>query len=287
MTREPKVDIDSFRRQGYAIVPGVFSAAEMQALRARLERLRDRERNERNIQEDAAHPQLTLILGDVLGKRELRDLEYVLFDDRVLACARQILGDRLVYFGDSSIQTGEGLRGFHKDNVDRTSDPTAPDWQGEYPLIRFGVYAQDHSRYSGGLKVREKSHNYPFKHRGKAVNLQSKAGDLIFWSLRTTHSGNNVRLRMLPDLVLHPRLENLVPRSWRVPEEQERFAIFGTFAAPGAHLDRYIQFIANRADYLPHFTRCGLGPELRDWLSKKGVDFRLPREEYASQYQAS
>ena len=46
---------------------------------------------------------------------------------------------------------GDGVqRGFHKDNADRV-DPNAPDWNGRYTVLRFGIYLQDHYRHTGGL----------------------------------------------------------------------------------------------------------------------------------------
>jgi len=281
MTQAPQVDVAFFRKYGYALIPGVFSPEEMHGLRQQLEAMRQREVAAKNYVLERSCPNLVLFLGDVLSKAELRELDYVLFDHRILACARQLLGDRLVYFGDSSVQCGEGFRGFHKDNVDR-SDGRAPDWQSEYTLIRFGIYAQDHSRHSGGLKVRLRSHNYPWKHRGRAVNIPSRLGDVVVWSLRTTHSGNYVRLKWLPGLCLHTRLERLVPLLWRVPEEAERFAVFGTLAAPGAHLDRYLNYVGKREDYRPHFLRAGYAPALLDFLAAKNVELVKPIPEFGS-----
>jgi len=275
----PNIDLQHFKTYGYAAVKNVFSKDEVLHLREHLGKVKHRALQTNSFETDPKCPNLRLILGDVLSHQELAPLDYVLLDDRILAIARQILGPQLVYFGDSSIQAGEGIRGFHKDNVDRT-DPNGPDWRGEYQLIRFGIYAQDHSHHSGGLKIRLKSHNFCSNHLGRAVNLATESGDVVVWYLRTTHSGNNVRIRYMPDLCMHPRIETLMPYSWRVPEELERFAVFGTFAAPGDHLERYLKYMEGRSDYRPHLLRGGWNTDLHEFLRRKNVEMRKPIEDF-------
>lgn len=276
-------DVKTFKRDGFLLVKAVFPNEEIANLRARIQMLRQRALASKEYVADSAYPKATFIIGDLLGKRELKDLDYVILDERIIACAKQILGKQIVYFGDSSVQTGEGTRGFHKDNVDR-SDPNGPDWQGEYNVIRFGIYLQDHARHSGGLKVRLRSHQYVSRHRGKAVNIPSEGGDVVIWNLRTSHSGNNVRFKGLPNLCLHPRLERFVPWFLRVPEEGERIALFCSFGAPGGHLDRYIQFQVTRGDYHEHWKRSGFDQDILDLAAARGVQIRKPIREYGSLY---
>jgi hypothetical protein len=277
----PVVDVRFFEQNGYFIAKNAFSSEEIQTMRERLSAVRERSLQVKGFDRDPKNPHLILILGDVLSKPELRELQYLLFDDRVLSCAKQILGPHLVYFGDSSVQSGEGLRGFHKDNVDRT-DGSAPDWQSPYTLVRFGLYLQDHSRYSGGLKLKPGSQNYANKFRGKAINLFIQAGDLAMWNMRITHSGNFVRLRVAPKACLHPRIERLIPYWMRVREQLERFAVFGTFAAPGIHLERYLSFVGSRPDYKPHFQRSAFNEELEGWLKRRGVQLLRAVPEHGS-----
>jgi hypothetical protein len=275
------VDVEFFRRTGYCVAKAVFSPKEVGEMRQRLMMVREHALQVKAFDKDPKHPNMLLILGDLLSKPELRGLRYLLFDERVLSCAKQILGPQLVYFGDSSIQCGEGVRGFHKDNVDRT-DGAAPDWQSSYTLVRFGIYLQDHSRYSGGLKLKAGSQDHASKFWGKAINLPIEAGDLAMWNMRITHSGNFVRLRGAPDLCLHPRIETLIPHWMRVPEQLERFAVFGTFAAPGEHLERYLKYVGGRTDYKPHFERSAFTAEIETWLTSEGILFRRAVPEHGS-----
>jgi hypothetical protein len=255
----------------------------MESIRQRIEAVRAEDMASKNYLLDEKHPKMVLILGDLPGKKALQDLDYVIFDERIVACANQILGPQLVYWGDSSFQTGEGVRGFHKDNVTRY-DPNGADWQSDYTLVRIALYLQDHSKYSGGIKLRVKSHLYPSHHEGKAINVGSEVGDIVMWNLRTTHSGNNVRLRWMKNLCLHPRLEDKIPNYLRVPEEHERVAIFCTFGKPSDHLDRYMENMVQRGDYDPYLKRAGFDREIVALAKKRGIEIRRPMPEYGSLY---
>src|SRR5262245_18101309 len=130
MHSETRVNVPEFWDEGYLVIRIVFSPTEIE--RFRRPALENRQGK-----------------GDLLSHPELRK---PLLDDRVLSIAAQILGDTPVYYGDSSCNLGQHAFGFHKDNADR-SDPNAPDWKGKYTQIRFGLYLQDHSWHSGGLRV--------------------------------------------------------------------------------------------------------------------------------------
>jgi hypothetical protein len=279
MKSAPPIDVEKFWREGYLHIKGVFSREEMSNVRKKLEKIKRKDVESQNYIAGSTTPKVRFLLGDMLSKTELRDQDFVVLDDRVVAYAKQILGDDLVYFGDSSVQCGEGLRGYHKDNVDRY-DPTKPDWQGKYTLIKFGVYVQDHANHSGGLKVRKNSYHYPSYHKGWGTDIRSEVGDLVVWNLRTTHSGNNVRLRLMPGLCLHPRLEALVPDFLKIPEECERFFISCTFGLPDAHLDQYIANMIKRGDYRQYFLRSGINRDLQQLIASKGIKFRMPIPEY-------
>ncbi len=282
MSLSPQVDLEAYRTRGYVVVKKVIPVSEMQRIRSRIEQLRDRELAAgKNFLREGGSYDVIYIMGDLPGKEELREFHYVIFDPRVIEIAKQILGEKLVYFGDSSVQMGEGPRGFHKDNVTRY-DPEGADWKGDYPLVRIGIYLKDHTRVSGGLKVRVGSHLNPSHHHGKAINVESELGDIVAWSLRTTHSGNNVRMKGFPSLCLHPRAENLIPSWLKISDSDPRIAIFCTFGASGEHLDRYIQYQASREDCREYMKRSCVNPEILDLAQKSGVEIRMPIAEYGS-----
>src|SRR6267142_690823 len=115
----PKVDAAFFRENGYVLLKRVFSPSEMREMRAALERSKQRIIDAGQFRAEAATPNARFLFGDALSMSELRKYDYVLLNERVVESVKQLLGEKLVYFGDSSVQTGEGRRGFHKDNVDR------------------------------------------------------------------------------------------------------------------------------------------------------------------------
>lgn len=218
-----KVDTERFWRDGYLLLPSVFSAEEVEKWRGLAAVKRG-------------------FKGDMLTYQPLAE---VIYDARILAVARQLLGGTPVYFGDSSISVGENERGFHKDNADRY-DGAAPDWRSRYTLIRFGIYLQDHSKHSGGLNVRRHSHEYPSRLRGRTDYMKSTPGDLVVWNLRTTHSAGGVLLRHFEDLYLPPALARLVPDALRMPSQRERIALFTTYGLKDDHMNRYLSYLQTR-----------------------------------------
>ena len=215
--------IDSFREKGYALIRGVFGRDEIEQLR-------------KNALASAGHK------GDLLSNPRLRS---IVMDDRVLSIASRILGGTPVYFSDSTCMLGDKSHGYHKDNADR-EDIKAPDWQSDYTIIRFGLYLQDHSRHSGGLNLREKSHKVPNIHEGKNIYVRTRPGDLVVWSLRTSHSGSGRLLRLFPNVFLDPSRADRLPGFLFAPAEGERAALFWAYGLDDAHLNRYIAFLKTR-----------------------------------------
>src|SRR4051795_6625506 len=140
----------TFQRDGFVIVRGVFSQDEIAGIRA-------------GAYAEAAAAGMRpgtgkgfALPGDV-GSHAL--LCHLITDPRVVAVARQLLDDQPVHFRDSAVGVGSLERGWHKDN--RTADRydlSGQDWDGDYPLIRMGIYCQDHVEHSGGLALRVGSH---------------------------------------------------------------------------------------------------------------------------------
>lgn len=183
--------------------------------------------------------------GDVLAFPET---SHLILDDRIVSLASLLLNtDKPVYFGDSSgYNIGKaGAAGFHKDNPDKF-DGSLPDWQTEYSILRMGIYCQSHVNYSASLALRDKSHNTVSCDTGKPFFVNNDTGDLLIWSLRTSHSGNSMRFRFAPNLFLHPRWYNKLPGFIFTKEEKERVAYFLTFGKEDKHLGRYLAYMLNR-----------------------------------------
>jgi hypothetical protein len=224
-----------FDRHGWVIFCNVFSAAEI----AEFRRL-------------AATEEQRAYSGDILTSPTLGGERFVL-DPRIVGVARMLLRGQPCYYGDSTVSIDIRMMGFHKDNPDR-EDQAAPDWQRPYTQLRMGLYLQDHAAHSGGLSVRDGSHHFVDHAKGRPIAMQTSVGDLVVWSLRTTHSGNSMRLRGIPRLFVPVPfarlLERHVPKLVRVLARplgvQERMALFSSFGIDDAHLERYLAYLRTR-----------------------------------------
>jgi hypothetical protein len=272
------IDKKSFEENGYLVVKKVFTDEEIEQFREEAYRQYEIDSKEGltfqlpNLPNKAKYSK-----GDLLSKKILN---HVLLDDRILSIAKTILGsDEIIYFGDSSYQIGTGLRGFHRDNIDRTN-LDGPDWQGEYTLIRVGIYLQDHKNYSGGLKVKVGTHKNA---DGKAIFVDSEVGDVGVWSLKTQHSGNAVRLKLFPNYSINTSgKENIVPSFLKKEQQKERISLFMTFALKSSHLDRYInEYILKREDTLAHARASKYDEKVLALAKQKNVVVLKPVPELA------
>ena len=151
--RYNKEDISaSFWKDGYVHLKRVFNPSELKILRKKVLTLNSSKNTYKQ------------------GKRDLmlnKEISKFLLDKRLLEIINIILGDVPIYFGDSSFtvyDTHERVGKYHKDCTDRL-DPKAPDWQGEYPLLRVGFLLQNHKKQSGGILLGKESHNILFMNK--------------------------------------------------------------------------------------------------------------------------
>jgi hypothetical protein len=261
-----------FETNGYVLKKAVFSANEIQSFRKRVyEQYKLDEAAGLTFQLTNTTSKASYAKGCLLSKKLLRD---ILLDARIVQLAGEILGtDKLIYFGDSSYQIGTGLRGFHRDCIDRAYN-SGPDWESKYTLIRLGLYLQDHSEYSGGLKVKPGTHE---KADGTSVFINNKPGDVVAWSLKLQHSGNAVKLKWLPSLCIDNQgIEKRIPAFLKKEEEQERISLFMTFAAESHHVERYIQeYELKRADTIAHLKASHYDDTALQLAKSKQVDVRV------------
>ena len=220
----PALDIDRFWRRGYALVPGVYTADEVAGFR-------------RGVR--ASNGPRT----DLLANPRLRS---ALTDGRLVDIARRLLDtDTVLYTGDSSYTVGRHQIGWHKDNADRL-DPYAPDWRSRYTILRFGIYLQDHRHHTGGLNLRVASHQRVSHRVGRCRYVRSELGDVVVWSLRTTHSGNGMLLRV-PWIVPPPRWQRRVPAAIVAADPPDgRMALFAALGVDDAHHWRYVDYLKTR-----------------------------------------
>ena len=230
--------VQFFDEHGWVIFRNVFDAAEIHEFRAAVESIRQ-----------------TGYAGDLLSSKDLGGSRFIL-EGRIVGIVKTVLRGAPCYFGDSSASIDVGAMGFHKDNPDR-EDARAPDWRSPYTLIRIGVYLQDHAAHSGGLAVRDRSHLEVNRNKGRPLAIPTKQGDLVLWSLRTTHSGYAARLKTFPWVFVPMPLvkvlgssrlagASVLPRFFRPLEMDSRLAIFATYGINDEHQARYLAYLRTR-----------------------------------------
>jgi hypothetical protein len=261
-----------FEQDGFVLKHGVFSAEEIKLFRQRVyDQYAIDEESRLTFQLNNTSSKARYAKGCLLSKKLLRD---ILLDDRITSFAKEILQtEKLIYFGDSSYQIGTGLRGFHRDCLDREFQ-SGPDWQSKYTLIRIGLYLQDHSTYSGGLKVKPGTHE---KANSPSVFINNKPGDLVAWSLKLLHSGNAVKLKLFPNMCIDNQgIENRIPNFLKQEEEQERISLFMTLAAESAHVERYIrEYEMKRSDTIAHLKASIYNDEALQKAKSKQIEVRV------------
>ena len=267
----PMIDRDRFRRDGYLHLKGLFTPEEMAAFNRDADACQAaRESGERQSE-------------DLLANRYLRR---IMLDDRILAVARALTDAKPVYFGDGQFvvhKPTNTVGTYHKDNVDRL-DNDGPDWRSEYNLVRFGVYLQPHRGTSGGLLIQAGSHKgvassrivevlreeviRPLTLKARYVGVE--LGDVLVWSLRSTHAGMGRYIKPLPFIPVTERNGRFLPEALKSsPVAGQRRAVFFTLGAPGAHMDRYVAYLKTRGYQVDTWKSSPYGPaEMADTQGK-------------------
>jgi hypothetical protein len=258
----PEIDVERFWKDGFVLLKGVFSPEEIESAREHVSAiLREEGRTVGGAR---------ICSRDLLSYPELRGF---LYDERVVGVVQRILGAPPIYFGDSSFQMGRGARGWHRDNrVSDRFDHIGLDWEGDYPLVRIGIYLQDHAHHSGGLGIRVGSHRPLWLAKpplprwirrrasllhGRPIHVDTEPGDLVVWTLRTT---------------LPTGLEDRLPAWLSMDDERERAAMFASFASRSDHLDRYIAYLKTR-DYMRDLWRnARISDGVREEARRHGLD---------------
>lgn len=251
------LDVDDFWTQGYAVVPGMFTEQEIQDLR------------------QAAYDSRGSG-GDLLANPRMRS---VLLDGRLISVARTLLGtDDLFYGGDSSFTINGTQKGFHKDNADRV-DPEAPDWDGRYTQLRFGIYCQDHTEHTGGLNLRAGSHDIANLTDGENVYVKVRPGDLAVWSMRITHSGNGMLLKDPQAPFPLPTEHDRYAPEDVAEADGDRIAVFAHIGANDKHARRYCDYVKTRTYLVTAWRKRPYDDATRQAAAAAGLHLRdMPAE---------
>lgn len=248
----------------------------------------------------------------LLSRKDPKDHEFlldenvqnILLNEKLINIIKQILDtNKILYFGDSGVvnhkEPFKNRNGYHNDA--RNEDQNIP-YELEYPIIRVGIYFENSKDFSGGLKIKKKSHKYfIFNFRriladtkrlmqilfmktryklsslrlGKSINLELEQGDVVIWNLRTHHCGTSRRLKLFPKMCLQPYLEKLLPTYFYLPTQykEDRCAIFSTFAKNDLK-NRNILGYLNKKINLDRLSKIKSNSNLLNSLNK--LDCELP-----------
>jgi hypothetical protein len=248
-----KEQIKFFNERGWLVIKNLFSKDEIADLR-----------------ENAILSYQQNLRGDLLSNPYLSK---VIYDQRIVNTVAKLLDTQHpVYFGDSNFQYGhEGSVGFHKDNPDKF-DGNAPDWESPYTIIRLGIYTQDHKKHSGCLALRDSSHTVVSTRVGKPFLAPTEPGDVVVWTLRTSHSGFGKRLKGMPNLFIRTGLYRFLPEFLFLPEEKLRVALFLTYAKSiDNHLERYLQYLKTRTYMVDIWQKSSYTTEIKRKAEQAGL----------------
>ena len=275
--------INKLEDDGFLLIKGVFSKEEILEMK-------------KSATNFCSLNNYGTVIGDAMS---LEGMAEYLLDDRLVSIAKDVLGEEIIYFGDSALHCKPNNRIFHNDARGDNWDPSNSD----YPLYRMGFFFQDHASHSGGIKFRVGSHkkllyysNFLktlfmglFKiligklsvkallNTGKIVNAKSEIGDVVIWNLRTEHSGGAVIIKDNPDKGLLPSQDDKISENEKLPEHDTRMAVFCCFGAPHEATESYIAWKVNNKGYKNHWLASPFDkPEIRNLAEKKGItlDFR-------------
>ena len=277
-------EISKFNSDGYLLVKNVIPDKQIQDLRDAFEIIREKSKKAGNVHYDVNYPEASFLSGDLTSFSELKPFNFLVFNRDILEIVKSLIGNDLVYFGESNTQSGEAIRGNHKDSrISDQEDGSGLDWQGDYPLVRVAIYLNDTDVYSGGVKIMPGSHKIPTSFfRGGGVNVNAQVGDIVIWKLTTTHSGNAKRFKFFKNLSLHPRIEDFIPSIFERKNPLERRAMFIVYGATGDHLDRYIKYYADRPDNKKILRLAGTSKLVSKLAKLSQVKLIYPTDDYGA-----
>lgn len=208
---------------------------------------------------------------------EINVIKKIILQEDIIKTLKEALNTNIItYFSDSSVVNHKDMfsasNGFHEDARNDNHD-----FSQEYPILRMGIYLQDIDHYSGGLKLKPKSHkyfcftlrsfktklkslireifikknkNFKINYRFRSIQPKLKFGDIVLWNMRTHHSGTSVRYKFNENISLPPLVDNILPNFLKIqPEYKEnRMAIFIAFGNDKINSENFSKYLKRRRD---------------------------------------
>jgi hypothetical protein len=217
---------------------------------------------------------------------EIPAIEWLFHHPRVLHCFREALGTDSIMFTSHADLQKDVPGGWHKDDGTSESSPDSPGYFSKFAydaddckVYKMAVYLESHDHDHAGLWVRDGSHRVKSYERGTPHYLGPRAGGVIIFDVRITHSGQfksklyraMLKLgRFLPARVADPAFTKT--RAFvRAVTNRQRIAYFFTFGVPNAYTIEFARNNILRQLSLTPGTNMRLPKNLKNELERAGV----------------
>ena len=194
------------------------------------------------------------------------DIDWIFYHPKILMLMRELLGTEEIMFTSHCDVHSRTLSGWHKDdgmNIMAGGYFESPTYDlDDCHVYKVAIYLQDHFHNLAGLRVKRNSHRIATLDQGEEVYLKTKAGDVIVFDVRLTHSGQTdvVPLPVInkplnfclrgTHKIFHTRMFNIALKNIYDSIAGDRMSIFFTFGLPN--------------DYTVKFARNNMRRQLRE-----------------------
>jgi hypothetical protein len=257
---------EQFKKDGYAIAPGVFSPDEIAGLRRDLLNIFDTPSTlPMDTEKTANAPALRIELP--VRHPQLR---WLLVHPPLLAAVREVLGADFIYLPELSAHDS-GYGGWHKDTTSQESSGHRFQWDPDFAMLEAAIYLQgNHPLYAGGLDVIPGSHRRPDRYINRPTDFKSRMKDRAEVALRRKKLRTRAGDLVLFDFRIDHRATQPAPFV-NVPDSHRKLAVFFACSANNDHAKRYRDFIAARPDYTYLHGDHQYPRDLLDLTEKAGV----------------
>lgn len=236
-----------FLDAGYLRVPNMFTADEVQRMRASVSEVFARPASRDGDYDGRAA--LGSVRFDVFNRNPT--LQWVPCHPRLISVMKSLLGNDFVMLPEMSAHRS-GFGDWHKDTTAQERAGHLFQWSPTFAMVEAAIYLQDNGEWGGGLDVipgsqrkpdtyaygrsvledvrarLERRHLLPF---GRGVTVPSRAGDLVIFDFRLDHKASWPKRRGTP------------------PTGYEKYALFIACSANNEHVRRYVEYISARPEY--------------------------------------
>lgn len=244
------MSIATFERDGFALVPDVFSADEVARMRSTVAGLFALPSKQQGDISGAGR--IGSIRFDVCARYP--ELRWILGHEGLLRALRELLGEDFLYLPEMSMHQS-GFGDWHKDTTSQERAGQTFHWDPGFLMVEAAIYLQPNTEtYGGGLEVIPGSHKTPdtYKdvgHTGVASKVQSKLKQL---GVLKPKPGYRIPSKAGDLVLFHFRLDHKAtwPKVKEMPAEKQKLALFFACSKNNAYARQYRDYIGSRADYV-------------------------------------